>query len=51
MINLTPEQFSTSADIGILVIIIAGGLVLMKSSRKLKNLDQRLRILAGIKVE
>jgi len=49
VIDLTPEQFSISVDVGILTILIAGAFILIKSNKKLENLNQRLRILVGIK--
>ena len=39
-----------SMDIGILVILITGAFILIKNNKKLKNLNQRIRILAGIEI-
>lgn len=51
MIDLIPEHFYICADIGILAILITGAFILMKNNKKLKDLNQRLRILAGVKKE
>jgi len=51
VIDLTPEQLNLVMDIGILIVLLANGFFLLKSSNKLKNLNQRLRLLASFKVK